>query len=75
MSFLSEAIEANRKRHIGYKSDDRILQKIRLRYFDYQDAGKTEQSERIILRLKERLKPYYDAHRANRKAALLAGNR
>lgn len=58
---LADAIKENARRQARFAKAERTLRAIRLRVFDYEDAGKSEQAERIMEKLKERLKPLWEA--------------
>ncbi len=54
---IQAAIEKNRRRQAELRTARRLIHNIRLNWFDYEDAGKAEQADRIIKRLQKRLAP------------------
>ena len=50
MLTLLQKIERNRQRQAQLKKYRAILRRIRLRIFDYQDAGKGEKADRVMRR-------------------------
>lgn len=65
---LSEAIEKNRKREARFDKAERMLRRLRLRVFDYEDNKRADQCGRLIDRCKERLKPRWEAQDAIRRS-------
>ena len=63
---MKNAIEKNRKRTARFRKAERILRLIRQRVFDYEDAGRGEQADRIIARCKRILKPLWEQEYRNR---------
>ena len=61
MATLAEAIEKNRRRQYRFNKAERLLRAVRIRIFDYEDAGKLEKAERIIEKCKTILKPLWEA--------------
>ena len=58
---LDQAIAKNRRDQARYRKAERLLREIRLRTYDYEDAGKLDKAHRIIEKLKVRLAPLWDA--------------
>ena len=54
---LTQAIRDNRRHH----KYERILRQIRIRIFDYEDAGKLPQAHRIIKKIKSICGPRWEA--------------
>jgi len=68
---LDQAIARNRLKWERYRKADRILRAVRLKIFDYEDAGKQDKAERLIARCKRLLTPLWDAQyreRARKRA-------
>lgn len=59
---LTQRIELNRRKQLRYKKYTNLLRRIRLKIFDYEDEGKSEQASRIITKCKVILEPYWQAH-------------
>lgn len=58
---LQQAIARNREKWKKWRKYEAVLRRIRLRIFEYQDAGKMLKAERIMLRCKQILKPMWEA--------------
>jgi hypothetical protein len=56
MKSLKRAIRDNRRFH----KCERLLRRIRIRIFDYEDDGRLEQAERIIARIKVICGPWWE---------------
>jgi hypothetical protein len=66
---LVDAIAANRKREERRDKAERLLRRIRLRVFDYEDQGKYDKAARIMEKLKAILRPRWEAHAEARRKA------
>jgi len=64
---LKEAIREN-QRHYKY---ERMLRRIRLNIFEYEDAGKLEKAQRIIGKIKAICGPRWDARAKRRQDEML----
>ena len=64
---LQKAIRDN-QRHFKY---ERMLRRIRLRIFDYEDAGKLEKAHRIIAKIKVICGPRWEARAKRRQDEML----
>ena len=62
---LTQEIIRNRKREALMNRTERILRAVRLRVFDYADAGKADKAARIIDRCKARLSARWKARADN----------
>ena len=61
MTLLEKAIEKNRERCKRFDKATKMLSRIRHHWFDYEDAGKGEQAQRMVDRLLKRLEPLHKA--------------
>lgn len=68
---LKEKIADNRFRHERYGKAERLLRRLRVRIFDYEDAGNGDKASRLMQRCQERLAPFHRARRAALEAARL----
>ena len=68
---LRQAIEADRRRHARYARAARVLRQVRLRIFEYDDAGKLDKALRVIARCKRVLEPLWQAQKRAADAARL----
>jgi hypothetical protein len=51
------------------ESYERILRRVRQRFFDYEDAGRGAQAQRVIRAIKARCMPYWDTQAYERERA------
>ena len=65
---LKDAIEKNQAREARRNRAERVLRSVRRQFFDYEDAGKGEKAQRVILTCKRILTPRWEAHAASRRA-------
>ena len=65
---LEQAIVNNRKREERFNKAERMLRRLRQRVFDYQDAGRGEQADYLMLKCKKRLAPRWKAQAEARQA-------
>jgi hypothetical protein len=56
-------IAEKRRKDARYKAAEALLRRIRLRIFDYEDAGKLEKAQRIMTRCQAILAPLWAAQR------------
>ena len=56
MKSLRQAVRDNRRFH----KYERLLRRIRLRIFDYEDSGRREKAQRIIARIKATCGPMWE---------------
>lgn len=66
---LQAAIEVNRRRQARYQRAEKVLRAVRLRTFEYEDAGKGQKAEKVIATCKRILAPLWAAHAARREQA------
>ncbi len=64
---LQAAIDANRRRQARYQRAERVLRAVRLRVFEYEDAGKADKAARVIATCKRILAPLWQAHADRRE--------
>ena len=67
---LTEAIARNRAREARRNRAERVLRAVRARVFDYEDAGKGDKAQRVILTCKRILEPRWEARNAARRATM-----
>ena len=58
---LQQSVELNRKKWARWNKYERVLRRIRLRTFEYEDAGKLDKAHRVIDKCKAILKPCWQA--------------
>jgi hypothetical protein len=68
MKTLQQAIRDNRRFH----KYEKLLRHIRLRIYDYEDAGKLEKAHRIIEKIKTICKPWWDKRAKRQEEQMLA---
>jgi hypothetical protein len=68
MKSLKQAIKDNRRFH----KYEKLLRHIRLRIFDYEDAGKLEKANRIIDKIKIICQPWWDKRAKRQEEKILA---
>lgn len=61
---MEEAIAAKRRKDARYKRAERVLRQVRLRVFDYEDAGKYDKAAKVIATCQRILSPLWQAQRA-----------
>jgi hypothetical protein len=65
MKTLEQSIQANRVRVARYKRAEYVLRQVRLRVFDYEDAGKADKADRVIKTCRRILAPLWEARSRN----------
>lgn len=72
---LEKKIEENRRKQARYRKYERVLRRVRLRIFDYEDEGaeKFAKAQRVIKKCKAILQPLWIAQNQAREKA--AGDR
>ena len=61
---MKDHIALNRRREARRNRAERVLRQIRLRIFDYEDAGKLDKANRVMKVCKRILEPRWRARRA-----------
>ena len=57
----SERIALNQRKHLRWKRCERVLRSIRLKIFDYDDAGKGDKASRVLAACQRHLAPLWQA--------------
>lgn len=68
---LTNAIERNQRKMARFKRSQRILRAVRLRLFEYEDAGKLGKANRIIERCQRILEPLWKAKKQKGGSSVL----
>ena len=68
MKSLKESVKDNQRFH----KYERLLRRIRLRIFDYEDQGKLEKAHRVIQKIKTICKPWWDKRAKRQEDKTLA---
>ena len=68
---IQERIELNRKKNARWDKYERVLRRVRLKVFDYEDAGKLDKAHRVIAKCKAILMPRWQARHDTVMAARL----
>lgn len=64
MLLFEKAVAAKRRRDARYKRAEQVLRQVRLRVFDYEDAGKQDKAAKVIRTCQRILGPLWRAQRA-----------
>ena len=63
------SLEQTIKQHRRCRRYEKIIRQLRLRIFDYEDAGKGEKADRILRKAKKICKPQWDREYRSRETA------